>query len=60
MPIRVLPYDPYWAVRFDEERVRLEALLARWLSGGVHHIGSTSVPGLSAKPILESTPTTST
>jgi GrpB-like predicted nucleotidyltransferase (UPF0157 family) len=52
-PIRVVPYDPDWAERFDRERARLERLLAPWLSGGVHHIGSTSVPGLAAKPILD-------
>jgi GrpB-like predicted nucleotidyltransferase (UPF0157 family) len=51
--IRVVPYDPGWVVRFRQERVQLERLLAPWLSGGVHHIGSTSVPGLAAKPILD-------
>ena len=53
VPIRVVPSDPAWAVRFEEERVQLERLLAPWLSGGVHHIGSTAVPGLAAKPILD-------
>lgn len=48
-----MPYDPDWAVRFEQERVRLERLLAPWLSEGVHHIGSTAVPGLAAKPILD-------
>jgi GrpB-like predicted nucleotidyltransferase (UPF0157 family) len=53
MPIHVQPYDPDWVVRFEQERVLLERMLAPWLSGGVHHIGSTSVPGLAAKPILD-------
>jgi GrpB-like predicted nucleotidyltransferase (UPF0157 family) len=53
MPIRVVPYDPDWVVRFEQERVLLARMLAPWLSGGVHHIGSTSVPGLAAKPILD-------
>lgn len=53
VPIRVVPYDPDWAARFEQERVLLQQLLAPWLSGGVHHIGSTSVPGLAAKPILD-------
>lgn len=53
VPIRVMPYDPDWAIRFEQERVRLERVLAPWLSGGVHHIGSTAVPGLAAKPILD-------
>jgi GrpB-like predicted nucleotidyltransferase (UPF0157 family) len=53
VPIRVVPYDPDWIARFERERLLLERLLARWLSGGVHHVGSTSVPALAAKPILD-------
>ena len=34
--IRVVPYDPQWAVRFEQERAALEQLLAPWLSAGVH------------------------
>jgi GrpB-like predicted nucleotidyltransferase (UPF0157 family) len=51
--IRLLPYDPEWVVQFEEERAVLEGLLAPWLSAGVHHIGSTSVPGLAAKPVID-------
>ena len=51
--MRVDDYDPAWAERFDAERVVLENVLAPWLSAGVHHIGSTSVPGLAAKPIID-------
>lgn len=53
MPINVVAYDPDWPVRFARERALLEEVLALWLSGGVHHIGSTSVPGLAAKPIID-------
>lgn len=53
MLIRVLSYDPQWPVRFEQERAELERLLAPWLSAGVHHIGSTSVPGLAAKPVID-------
>jgi GrpB-like predicted nucleotidyltransferase (UPF0157 family) len=53
MPIVVQPYDPAWPRLFETERVRLERILAPWLEGGVHHIGSTAVPGLAAKPIID-------
>jgi GrpB-like predicted nucleotidyltransferase (UPF0157 family) len=31
----------------------LERVLAPWLDGGVHHVGSTAVPGLASKPIVD-------
>ena len=46
-------YDPAWAALFADEAAVLEALLAPWLEGGIHHIGSTSVPGLAAKPTID-------
>ncbi|MGO4425767.1 GrpB family protein, partial [Streptomyces sp. MCAF7] len=47
------PYDPRWAVRARVERERLIELLAPWLVDDVEHIGSTAVPGLAAKPIVD-------
>lgn len=38
---------------FEEERERLGSTLEPWLTGGIHHIGSTSVPGLTARPIID-------
>ena len=49
----VCPYDPRWADRARTERERLTRLLAPWLAGGVEHAGSTAVPGLAAKPIID-------
>jgi GrpB-like predicted nucleotidyltransferase (UPF0157 family) len=51
--IAVIPYDSAWISRFEEEQALLEEALAPWLAGGVHHIGSTAIPGLSAKPIID-------
>lgn len=51
--IEVRPYDEQWPVAFAAERARLEDALRPWLAGGVEHIGSTSVPGLAAKPMLD-------
>ena len=49
----VVPYDPEWPLLFERERVALEATLGPWLLGGIHHIGSTAVPGLHAKPVID-------
>jgi GrpB-like predicted nucleotidyltransferase (UPF0157 family) len=49
----VAPYDPAWPGMFGTERERLEEALRPWLEGGIHHVGSTAVPGLSAKPIID-------
>jgi GrpB-like predicted nucleotidyltransferase (UPF0157 family) len=52
-PIVLVPYDPEWPRRFETERAVLERLLAPWLDGGIHHIGSTAIPGISAKPVID-------
>jgi GrpB-like predicted nucleotidyltransferase (UPF0157 family) len=51
--IVVVPYDSGWPRRFDAERRLLEDVLGPWLDGGIHHVGSTAVPGLAAKPIID-------
>lgn len=50
-PIMIVDYDERWPDRFEE----VAAVIRRALggSGNVHHIGSTSVPGLAAKPVLD-------
>lgn len=52
-PIRIAPPDPGWPARFEQERVALEAVVGEWTPGGIHHVGSTAVPGLEAKPIID-------
>jgi GrpB-like predicted nucleotidyltransferase (UPF0157 family) len=52
-PVVVVAHDPAWALRFEEDRAVLERLLAPWLNGGIHHIGSTAVAGLAAKPVVD-------
>ena len=47
------PYDPDWPNRFEAERALLEQALAPWLASGIHHVGSTAVPGLAGKPVLD-------
>ena len=50
---RPLPYDPEWAARFEEEAALLRVTLAPWLTEDVHHVGSTSIPGMWAKPVID-------
>jgi GrpB-like predicted nucleotidyltransferase (UPF0157 family) len=52
-PIRVVPYDPRWPERFEVERVLLDRVIGSWAKGGIHHVGSTAVPGLDAKPTID-------
>ena len=52
-PVEVVPYDDAWPSKFEAERGLLESLLAKWLVGSIEHIGSTAVPGLPAKPVID-------
>jgi GrpB-like predicted nucleotidyltransferase (UPF0157 family) len=47
------PYDPAWPARFRAERDHLRACLPAELVGRIEHFGSTAVPGLTAKPIVD-------
>jgi GrpB-like predicted nucleotidyltransferase (UPF0157 family) len=51
--IDLVPYDPSWPVRFAGERTFLQRLLQEWLVGPIEHVGSTAVPGLAAKPVID-------
>jgi GrpB-like predicted nucleotidyltransferase (UPF0157 family) len=51
-PIVLADYDPRWPAIFDREADRIRTGLAS-LAIRVEHVGSTSVPGLAAKPIID-------
>ena len=51
-PIELHEYDPQWPDRYAEHAARLRAALAD-RAVRVEHVGSTSVPGLAAKPIVD-------
>ena len=53
MAVRVDPWSPAWAADFERVAADLRAALATVPSARVEHVGSTSVPGLAAKPILD-------
>jgi GrpB-like predicted nucleotidyltransferase (UPF0157 family) len=52
-PIRLTAYDPAWPRQFEREQDALSSAIGAWVSGGIHHVGSTAVPGLEAKPIID-------
>jgi len=52
--VRIVPYDPAWPSLFAAEAARLRAILdAAALPLALEHMGSTAVPGLAAKPVLD-------
>ncbi|HEY7290876.1 MAG TPA: GrpB family protein [Vicinamibacterales bacterium] len=53
-PVEIVPYDVDWPGQFETERRLLVDAIGRWLvDGSVEHIGSTAVPGLDAKPVID-------
>jgi len=50
--IVVADYDPAWSAKFEQERAALAPLLGA-LVLSIEHFGSTAVPGLAAKPIID-------
>lgn len=51
--VAVVPYDPRWPQLFEEEKQHLLSCLPRELIVHIEHFGSTAVPGLPAKPIVD-------
>jgi len=51
--VEVRPADPQWQRLGPALRCELDLALARWLIAPVEHVGSTAVPGLAAKPVLD-------
>lgn len=52
-PIAIVPYDERWPALYTEEEGRLVRSLPLDVVKRITHIGSTAVPGLSAKPIID-------
>lgn len=52
-PVELVSYDVAWPARFEEEREQLRRVLTPWLAGPIEHIGSTAIPGLAAKPVID-------
>lgn len=50
--VELQPYDPAWAEKYERERAQVAAALGP-LALEIQHIGSTSVPGMEAKPTID-------
>ena len=51
--VAVVPYDPRWRGVFEEEKALLLSCLPKMLVKRIEHFGSTAVPDLAAKPIVD-------
>jgi GrpB-like predicted nucleotidyltransferase (UPF0157 family) len=52
-PIVIVDHRPEWAAEFDREAARLGSVMGPVLVRPIEHIGSTAIPGLAAKPIVD-------
>jgi len=50
--IAVVDYDPAWPTQFGAESEVIRRALGE-VAVNIHHIGSTAVPGLAAKPVID-------
>ncbi|MBN1992663.1 MAG: GrpB family protein [Anaerolineae bacterium] len=50
--VELVPYNPSWPAQFEAERAKIAAALGN-LALEIQHIGSTAVPGLEAKPVID-------
>lgn len=53
MAVEVVPYSEVWTSQFEVVASALEAAMGEVPGARIEHVGSTSVPGLAAKPILD-------
>ncbi|MEZ4518565.1 MAG: GrpB family protein [Chloroflexota bacterium] len=54
--VRLVPHSPEWARLFAEEKQRLQTALTAYMPDivrDIQHVGSTSIPGIPAKPIID-------
>ena len=52
-PIRIVPYNPDWENLFEQEKKLIKTVLGEDVALNIEHFGSTSIPGLAAKPTID-------
>ena len=55
IPVELREYDPVWSIQAQDEAMRIATAVGGVVIA-VHHIGSTAIPGIRAKPILDLMP----
>lgn len=50
--VELVPYDSNWPMQFEQEAQKIKLILGR-NAESVHHIGSTAIPGIYAKPLID-------
>ena len=51
--IEIVEYDSDWSELFKTEADMLSDVIGTWVVGGIEHVGSTAIPKLAAKPIID-------
>lgn len=52
-PVILEDYDSSWPRKFEEEKELLLNLIGNWFYGSVEHVGSTAIPNMIAKPVID-------
>jgi len=52
-PVELVEYDPSWPSQFADEERAIRAVLGDLAAGPIEHVGSTAIPGVDAKPIID-------
>ena len=50
--VKLIEYDPNWEKEYEIEKTFLKKILSNYIIE-IHHVGSTSIPGMMAKPIVD-------
>ena len=53
MAVQIVGHDAQWREKFAQQRDLLSPALRSWLAAPIEHVGSTAVPGLASKPIID-------